>query len=192
MAVARLDLASHLVRIRLGITGAALAVVGHGGSWLALHAIPGVASALGDSGWGGGSVMSAWWSDVAGYPSGDTAAWLLAASPHSETTLSIVGNTGVALLVLIGCLAATDAWLGFRRVTKPVIVVGTMSLTAYVFHIVGISLLGIEELPGSPLHVLIGFIMSVTVFATLWSHFFRRGPLEWCLARITKIAELVR
>ena len=136
-------------------------------------------------------MASAWWSDTWGYPSGSPAG-LLVASPHSETTLSILGNTGVAILVLTACVAAIDASPRLRRAARPVIAVGTMSLTAYVFHIVGIHLLGIEELPGSPLRVLLGFIAAVTVFATLWSRFFRRGPLEWLLGKATKPAELVR
>ncbi|SOE56676.1 Uncharacterized membrane protein YeiB [Streptomyces sp. OV198] len=193
MAVARLDLASAVVRTRLAITGVSLAVLGYGGSFLALHLVPGAASALRVSGWGeGGSVMSAWWSDTAGYPTGTTPAWLLAASPHSETTLSVVANTGVAIAVLAACLAATDALPRFRRLAAPVIALGTMSLTAYVFHIVAIRALGIEELPGSPLHVLLGFLVAVTVFASLWSRHFARGPLEWLLGRATRIAERVR
>lgn len=61
-----------------------------------------------------------------------------------------------------------------------------MSLTAHVLHIAGIHFLGIEELPGSPLHVLLGFLVAVTVFATLWSRHFRCGPLEWLLGKATK------
>ncbi|MDX2600209.1 DUF418 domain-containing protein [Streptomyces caniscabiei] len=192
MAVARLDLAATAVRIRLAIAGAGLAVVGYGGSFLALRLVPGALKSLAEGGWGdSGAVASAWWSDTWGYPSG-TLAGLLVASPHSETTLSILGNTGVAILVLTACVAAIDAFPRLRRAARPVIAVGTMSLTAYVFHIVGIHLLGIEELPGSPLRVLLGFIAAVTVFATLWSRFFRRGPLEWLLGKATKPAELVR
>ncbi len=193
MAVARLDLAATVVRTRLAITGVLLAVLGHGGSWLALHLAPGAVRALSSSdGSEGGSAASAWWSDTWGYPEGDTPAALLVASPHSEATLSIVANTGVAIAVLVACLAVTDAFPRFRRLARPVIAVGTMSLTAYVFHVVGIGLLGIEDLPGSPLHVLLGFLAAVTLCAALWSRFFRRGPLEWLLGRATKAADLVR
>ncbi|MEX3102507.1 DUF418 domain-containing protein [Streptomyces sp. ST1015] len=213
MAVARLDLAATLVRTRLAVTGAALAVLGYGGSWLALHLVPGALTRLAESGFGGwgkggagldgadmggaglgggGSAASAWWSDTWGYPTGDTPYGLLVASPHSETTLSVLGNTGVALLVLIGCLAAVDAFPRFHRLAKPVIAVGSMSLTAYLFHIAGIHMLGIEELPGSPPHVLLGFIVAVTVFAAVWARYFRRGPLEWLLGKATKPAELIR
>ncbi|MER6128603.1 heparan-alpha-glucosaminide N-acetyltransferase domain-containing protein [Streptomyces sp. NPDC001795] len=193
MAVARLDLAATVVRTRLAITGLSLAVLGYGGSWLALHLVPGALSKLSTGGRGeGGSAASAWWSDNWGYPDGSTPAELLVASPHSETTLSILANTGVAIAVLTACLAAVDAFPRFHRFARPVIVIGSMSLTAYVFHVVGIQLLAIEELPGSPLHVLLGFIVAATVFATLWSRFFRRGPLEWLLGKATKAAELVR
>ncbi|KOV70536.1 hypothetical protein ADL01_20470 [Streptomyces sp. NRRL WC-3618] len=67
-----------------------------------------------------------------------------------------------------------------------------MSLTAYVFHVAGIRILGIEELPGSPLYVLVGFVVAVTVFATVWSRFFGRGPLERLLGNATKIARFVK
>lgn len=72
------------------------------------------------------------------------------------------------------------------------IAVGSMSLTAYVLHIAAIRFLGIEELPGPALHVLLGFIVAMTVFAALWSRRFRRGPLEWLLGKATQPAELIR
>ncbi|WP_210592681.1 DUF418 domain-containing protein [Streptomyces sp. GESEQ-35] len=193
MAVARLDLTATAVRIRLAITGVSLAVIGYGGSFLALHLVPGALTALSPLAWGeDGSAASAWWSDTWGYADGSTPAGLLVASPHSETTLSIMANTGVAIAVLAGCLAAVDAFPRFHRLARPVIAVGSMSLTAYVFHIAGIHVLGIEELPGPTLHMLLGFIAAVTAFATLWSRHFRRGPLEWLLGKATKPAELVR
>ncbi|MGD3112346.1 DUF418 domain-containing protein [Streptomyces sp. YGL11-2] len=190
MAVARLDLASTAVRTRLTASGLSLAVAGYGGSWLALHLVPGALDAI--TGVAGPGAASAWWSDAAGYPTDGTPAWLLVASPHSETTLSIVGNTGVAIAVVATCLAAVDAVPRLRALARPVIAVGSMSLTAYIFHIVGIRLLGIEELPGSPLPVLLGFIAAALVFATVWSRFFRRGPLEQLMAKATGIARYVR
>lgn len=191
MAVARLDLAATAVRTRLAVTGAALMITGYGGSWLALHLFPGAAKAIGAS-TSAGDGASVWWSDTAGFPSGDTPAWLLAASPHSETTLSIVGNTGVAIMVVAACLAATDAFPRLQSLARPVIAVGSMSLTAYVFHLFAIQFLGIEELPGSPLHVLLGFIVAAMVFATVWSRFQQRGPLEWLMTKATGLARHIR
>ncbi|MGW2770379.1 DUF418 domain-containing protein [Streptomyces sp. NPDC001275] len=187
MVVARLDLAATAVRIRLALTGAALMITGYGGSWLLLHVFPGAANAIGASTSAGGGA-SVWWSDTAGYPSGDTPAWLMAASPHSETTLSILGNTGAAIMAVTACLAATDALPRLQSLARPVIAVGSMSLTAYVFHLFGIRFLGIEELPGSPLHVLLGFIAASMVFAAVWSRFQQRGPLEWLMTKATGLA----
>jgi uncharacterized membrane protein YeiB len=112
---------------------------------------------------------------------------MLAAAPHSEATLSIVGNTGVASLVITACLAAMDAFPRLRRLATPVIAVGSMSLTAYVYHIVAIWLLDTEEATVPPLYILLGFIASITVLAALWSRFFQRGPLEGLMARATGI-----
>jgi peptidoglycan/LPS O-acetylase OafA/YrhL len=77
--------------------------------------------------------------------------------------------------VITACLAAMDAFPRLRRLAKPVIAVGTMSLTAYVYHIVAIWLLSSEEATVPPLYTLLGFIASVTVLATIWSRFFQRG-----------------
>ncbi|WP_336246894.1 DUF418 domain-containing protein [Streptomyces cupreus] len=59
-----------------------------------------------------------------------------------------------------------------------------------IFHILAVQLLG-EELLYASLHVLLGFIVAI-VFATLWSRFFRRGPLEWLLGKATEVSKLVR
>lgn len=67
-----------------------------------------------------------------------------------------------------------------------------MSLTAYVYHIVAIWLLDTETLTVQPLYILLGFITSVTVLATVWSRFFRRGPLEWLMGRATGIARRIQ
>ncbi|MGI5194080.1 DUF418 domain-containing protein [Streptomyces sp. CA-288835] len=201
MAVARLDLASTAVRIRLALSGAALAVTGYGGSWLALRLVPGAAEAIRKAEEGAGMASMPSMSSMPSMPSaslgsveifGDTPAAMLVASPHSEATLSIVGNTGVAILVITACLAAMDAFPRLRRLAKPVIAVGSMSLTAYVYHIVAIWLLDTDEPPVQPLYVLLCFIASVTVLATLWSRFFQRGPLEWLMGRATGLARRIR
>ncbi|WRZ54831.1 DUF418 domain-containing protein [Streptomyces sp. NBC_01314] len=192
MAVARLDLAATAVRIRLALTGVALAVTGYGGSWLALRLVPGAAEAVRKAEEGPGmSSMSSVSPDSIGI-FGDSPAGMPAAAPHSEATLSIVGNTGVAILVITACLAAMDAFPRLRRLAGPVIAVGSMSLTAYVYHIVAIWLLDTEEATVPPLYILLGFIASVAVLATVWSRFFQRGPLEWLLGRVTGIARRVQ
>jgi hypothetical protein len=109
-----------------------------------------------------------------------------------EATLSIVAATGVAILVITTGLAAMDAFPRLRRLAGPVIAVGSMSLTAYVYYIVAIWLLNTEEATVPPLYILLGFIASVTVLATIWSRFFQRGPLEWLMGRATGIARRIQ
>jgi uncharacterized membrane protein YeiB len=85
-----------------------------------------------------------------------------------------------------------DAFPWLRRLAKPVIAVGSMSLTAYVYHIVAIWLLDTEQSAVPPLYVLLGFIASITLLATLWSGFFQRGPLEWLVGKATGLARHIR
>ncbi|MGI3197749.1 DUF418 domain-containing protein [Streptomyces sp. GLT-R25] len=192
MAVARCDLAATAVRIRLALTGVALAVTGYGGSWLAVRLVPGAAEAVRKAEQGSGMPsMSSVSPDSIGI-FGDTPAGMLAAAPHSEATLSIVAATGVAILVITTCLAVMDAFPRLRRLAKPVIAVGSMSLTAYVYHIVAIWLLNTEGRTASPLYILLGFIASVTILATIWSRFFQRGPLEWLMGRATGVARRIQ
>ncbi|CAL9614923.1 hypothetical protein SUDANB1_05707 [Streptomyces sp. enrichment culture] len=192
MALARCDLAVTSVRIRLALTGVALAVTGYGGSWLAVRLVPGAAEAVrkAEEGPGMSSVSSVSPDSIGIF--GDTPAGMLASAPHSEATLSIIAATGVAILVITACLAAMDGFPRLRRLAKPVIAVGSMSLTAYVYHIVAIWLLDTEQSAVPPLHVLLGLIASVAVLATVWSRFFQRGPLEWLMGRATELARRVR
>ncbi|GGS45449.1 DUF418 domain-containing protein [Streptomyces violaceus] len=53
-------------------------------------------------------------------------------------------------------------------------------------------LLNTEEATVPPLYVLLGFIASVAVLATIWSRFFQRGPLEWLMGRATGIARRIQ
>ncbi|WMD06768.1 DUF418 domain-containing protein [Streptomyces sp. FXY-T5] len=192
MAVARCDLTATAVRIRLALTGVALAVIGYGGSWLAVRLVPGAAEAVrkAEEGSGMSSVSSVSPDSVGIF--GDTPAGMLASAPHSEATLSIMAATGMAILVITACLAVMDAFPGLRRLAKPVIAVGSMSLTAYVYHIVAIWLLDAEQSAVPPLYVLLGLIASITLLATLWSRFFQRGPLEWLMGKATGIARRIR
>ncbi|MFE0089246.1 acyltransferase family protein [Streptomyces sp. NPDC058991] len=192
MAVARLDLSRRDVLTKLACTGAALAVIGYGGSWLALHAVPGALAGV-SAATDGGPAASAWWSDAVGeeFASGHPA-WLLVASPHSQTTLSIVGNTGVAVAVLAGCLLAAR-YAGPRvRLLAPLAAVGSISLTAYVAHILAIRLLGtVGGEDWAALPVLLGFAVVAMATALVWTRCFRRGPLEYMLYSATKPARWI-
>ncbi|WP_435864203.1 DUF418 domain-containing protein [Streptomyces mirabilis] len=191
MAVGRLDLARPGVRATVALVGSGLALLGYGGSWLALNLVPGAQAAVSAT-TGGGSAASAWWSDAVGDPTTSTPDWLLVAAPHSQTTWSILGNTGVGLVIIAACLFATDRSARLRRLAAPVIAVGSVSLTAYVGHIIAIKTLGIDDLPTSAaLPALACLAAASMLLAVAWTQVCRRGPLEYMLHAATAPARLI-
>jgi uncharacterized membrane protein YeiB len=192
MAVAKLDLTRLRMLAKVAVSGAVLAVLGYGGSWLALYFVPGARAAV-SAATEGGPAASAWWSDAVGNdPTTGVPQWLLVAAPHSQTTWSIVGNTGVALMVLAVCCIAMDRSARLRWLAAPVTAVGSISLTTYVGHIVAIRALGTDDMPDSAdLPVLIGFAVVAMLLALAWTRFFRRGPLEYMLYAATTPARLI-
>jgi uncharacterized membrane protein YeiB len=184
MALARLDLSATTVQRRLAALGAALTVAAYGMSLLLAgkDALRSTAED-GPSSGGSGSAESA-------FPVSS----LFTAGPHSGTTFDIIGSTGVAILVIVGATVAMDRLPRLRRLAKPVIAVGTMSLTAYVGHFViqgwlpGLGATYDEE----SWVTLINFVLGAIVFAAIWSRFFRRGPLEYLLNAATKPAKHIR
>ncbi|MGW1503451.1 DUF418 domain-containing protein [Streptomyces mirabilis] len=191
MAVGRLDLAKPGVRATVALLGSGLALLGYGGSWLALNLVPGAQAAVSAT-TDGGAAASAWWSDAVGDPTTITPAWLLVAAPHSQTTWSILGNTGVGLVIIAACLFATDRSARLRRLAAPVIAVGSVSLTAYAGHIIAIKALGIDDLPTSAaLPALACLAAASMLLAVGWTRAFRRGPLEYMLHAATAPAHLI-
>ncbi|GAA3766408.1 DUF418 domain-containing protein [Streptomyces chiangmaiensis] len=199
MALARLDLTRPGIRSRMALTGGVLALLGYGGSWLALHLVPHALTAVAAA-TDGGSASSAWWSDTVGEPGSHTPlAWLLVAVPHSQTTFSIVGNTGVAVMVVAACLTVADRLPRLTRLATPVASVGRMALTVYVLHIVALWFFSdvwyvalIQDETMSALPVLLGFIASAALLASVWACFFRRGALEHLLHLATRPAGYVK
>lgn len=199
MAVARLDLTRVGIRSRLALTGGALALLGYGVSWLALRLVPHALSAVAAA-TAGGSPSSAWWSDTVGESDDSTPlAWLLVAAPHSQTTFSILGNTGVALLMVAVCVTVADRMPRLTRLATPIAAVGMTALTAYVLHIVALwffthawHVAMFEDSTMSALPALIGFIVAATLLATVWTRLFRRGPLEYLLHMTTRPARHIR
>lgn len=179
MAIARLRLNTQAMHWRLGLAGIALAMLGYGVSWLALLFLPDVPTALRES------PGLLWDLDCP---------WSLSvAAPHSETTFSILGNTGCAMIVLAACWLAMDSLPRLRKMFWPVVAVSSMSLTVYVLHIVGIAYLlrvmGIDSAgEDGSLSMLLGFVVATSTFAVLWLRAFQRGPMEVLMGRITDLA----
>ncbi|MFF5369508.1 DUF418 domain-containing protein [Streptomyces sp. NPDC013187] len=197
MALGRLDLSSGTVQRRLAALGAALAAAAYGMSLL-LAGKDALRSMVedGPSSSGSGSMPPGSGSmptDGGSFPD-MPASSLLTAGPHSGTTFDIIGSVGVAILVIVGATVLMDRLPRLRRLAKPVIAVGTMSLTAYVGHFVAQSVLSTPagtstQQSWSPL---IMYVLGAIVFATIWSRFFRRGPLEYLLNAATKPAKHIR
>ncbi|MEU0677971.1 DUF418 domain-containing protein [Streptomyces sp. NPDC006172] len=209
MALGRLDLSSGAVRRRLAVVGPALTAFGYGVSWLALRltggareitaGMPGMKDfdvlkegiAMKDPGMAEGSfdlpVGNGLW--------GPDAWGLLAAEPHSGSTFDLIGCVGVAITVILCLTVAVDRLPVLRRLAAPVIAVGTMSLTLYVSHILVILALpgeGVTPPQSASFELLLCFVAGATLFAGIWSRFFRRGPLEYLLNRATELANRVR
>ncbi|WP_128379716.1 DUF418 domain-containing protein [Streptomyces cavernae] len=203
MTLGRLDLTSGAVQRRLAVVGPAMIGFGYGVSWLALRlsggaqkimaAIPAMEDpgAMKDPGMASGSFDM----PVGGDLWGPDAWGLLAAEPHSGSTFDLIGSIGIAITVLLCLTVAMDRLPWLRRAATPIIAVGTMSLTLYVGHILVIlALPGEAATPpqSASAALLLWFIAGATLFAAIWSRFFRRGPLEYLLNGATKLANSVR
>ncbi|WAU83206.1 DUF418 domain-containing protein [Streptomyces sp. Qhu-G9] len=196
MALARLDLSQAAVQWRLAALGAALTTAAYGMSLLlaGMHALRSTAEDGSSSGSSGAMSGSSGSMPPDGGSFEPQASSLLTAGPHSGTTFDIIGSVGVTILVIVGATVAMDRLPRLRRLAKPVIAVGTMSLTAYVGHFViqgWLPSLGATYAEESWV-TLINFVLGAIVFATVWSRFFRRGPLEYLLNAATKPAHRIR
>jgi uncharacterized membrane protein YeiB len=160
MLVARLDLRATGVRLGLVAGGVGLAVAGYGSSFLLLGPLSFLLP-------GGGE-------DVLHQD-------LLSAYPHANTTLEVIGNTGVAMAVLGLCLLAADH---AGRLLYPLAAAGAMTLTLYTAHGVGLWALERVIAPDAAwaeflrLHTVDVFILVGLVFAVLWRRHLGAGPLE--------------
>ncbi|WP_437017999.1 DUF418 domain-containing protein [Streptomyces sp. enrichment culture] len=210
MALARLDLSAPAVQRRLAALGAALTVAAYGLSLLlagkdaVFGGIGG--SSSGSGSWSGGS--GSWsggagsWSGGSGAGSGgsgssgqlvSSASDLLGAGAHTGTTFDIIGSVGVAILVIVSATVLMDRVVRLCRLAKPVIAVGTMSLTAYVGHFLAQSAWPASGAGTTKSWVpVLLYILGAIVFAAIWSRFFRRGPLEYLLNAATKPAKYIR
>ncbi|QVQ54798.1 DUF1624 domain-containing protein [Spiractinospora alimapuensis] len=203
MAVGRVDLWSTINRLRLAATGGGLAVLGYGGSWLALYPFGGidrVAVAAYQAYYSVDGTDRAWeptvdpemrrWAveqanGLNGEVPVDTPAWLLVASPHSGTTFEVLGAVGTALLVLTLCLFLGD-WLG--RWLYPLVAVGSMPLSVYVGHLVVMAVLGSNPWVDAPFE-LEWYVLGSLIAAGLWKMLLGRGPLERMMATVSSAVQ---
>lgn len=101
--------------------------------------------------------------------------WWATAEPHSSTTLELVGNTGVAVLVVVGACALGDRW---PRALAPLAAVGELALTAYTGHIVAIAALGPQVVREPEAGTWAAFVVVTVAACWAWRAWLGRGPLE--------------
>ncbi|MBO3733071.1 heparan-alpha-glucosaminide N-acetyltransferase domain-containing protein [Glycomyces niveus] len=213
MAIAKLDLSAKRVRIGMASVGAGLALAGYGLSWVLQKVLfagggmggsgsgssgSGMASASTGSGSSGMSGSSGTWSDsMSGFDpwSRDMLQFLLSASPHSGTAFELLGNIGIAMLVIVGSVALLDRSALARKLLTPITAAGAMSLTLYVAHLWALNHVPSNSEGGAvtaALAVWGWFCVGGIVFAFVWSRFFKRGPLEYAMQWATSPAKLMR
>ena len=100
---------------------------------------------------------------------------LTSTQPHASTTFEVAANTGVALLVLVGCLELGDR---VPRLVAPVAAVGALALTAYVVHVVVIALVGPEVVYAPDTAAWLAFLAVTVLACWAWRTWLGRGPLE--------------
>lgn len=119
---------------------------------------------------------------------GDDAA-LASTRPHSSTTFEVVGNTGVALLVVAACLAVA---VRAPRALAPVAAVGALAFTAYTAQIVVVAAVGPEIVWQPLLTSWLAFVAGTVLACWAWRTWLGRGPLERLLHGVsTAVAERV-
>ncbi len=193
MAVGRLDLRRPDIAVRLLAVGAVSALVGYGGSWLALHPFGGLGHILASvpassRGLSAGELFD----EMNGTVPTTDPAWLLTSAAHSGTPFWIAGTGGLALIVLGGCLLLTRGSSVPSAAVAPLANLGAMVLTAYSLQIVAIAIFknGYDDsVAWLELAVLSGLML---LLARLWRQRSRRGPLETLLhVCSTKTAQAV-
>ncbi|GAB3488694.1 DUF418 domain-containing protein [Amycolatopsis cihanbeyliensis] len=167
LAIGRLDLHSHTVRLRMMIIGLGTAIAASTVSWLALHPF-GAADAI----------------DATRLPAIPWQALLALPGPRSLYATSAVGVTfmiGAALFLLGAFLMVMDrpAW---QRALWPLAAAGGMAMTWYAGHFLYQSAIGNPESYSFVYFLAVVAVMLVT--SVLWRRWLRRGPLEWLVHKV--------
>jgi uncharacterized membrane protein YeiB len=133
--------------------------------------------------------------DSIGNQEGDiaSASWaeLLDTSAHSGRIAWAVESTGIALLVLGLLLLAPT---GLTSLLRPLAMLGSISLTAYLVHIAIITDIYQPYVEGSGLGAtaqfaaLIGLQVLLVLMAVTIRRFWSRGPFEWLIKQLTATA----
>ena len=166
LGVARAGILRTRVQLWMLGAGAALAVVGYG-----LDAATGAPASVVTS--FGGAVWTA--------------------DPHSSGLLEVIGSGGFAIAVIGLCLLVCRTFLTW--VVLPLRAVGAMPLTAYTAQLV-IWAIAATIILGNPgdlrgfrdLEPFWPIAVSLVIACTAWALLIGRGPLEWLVDRVARLA----
>ncbi|KUG56600.1 hypothetical protein AVL61_05955 [Kocuria rosea subsp. polaris] len=178
LALGRLDLSAARTQLGLLLGGAALAAVAAVTSWLLLHPLGGMERLLAASPflgredvqdvivYGPDPVLpsSSWW-------------WLAVTGPHTNTPLALLSGVGTGALVLGLCLLVARR---AEHVLLPLVAAGSMTLTLYSAHLLGLFL---ELHYERPVLWFLVHVLTGTVLAVLWRRARGQGPLERVVGR---------
>ena len=176
LAVGRLDLRSHTVRLGIAALGLLLNSVAYRASWHAWESYR-LVEELGPR------------EEYQGPLPTEDARWLLSSVSHTATTPEVVGGTGLAMAVLVACLYLADH---LPRLLRPFIATGTLALTVYVAH--GLAMVwqaNLDHTAGELSRWLNEsmpevFIVGSIVFGLAWHKIVGRGPLEALVSTVSK------
>lgn len=176
LAVGRLDLRSHTVRLGIAALGLLLNSIAYRASWHAWESYR-LVEELGPR------------EEYQGPVPTEDARWLLSSVSHTATTPEIVGGTGLAMTVLVACLYLAER---LPRLLRPFIATGTMALTVYVAHaLTMVWQANLDHTAGEPARWLNDtmpevFIVGSIVFALAWHKLVGRGPVEAWVSTVSK------
>ncbi|WP_415840654.1 DUF418 domain-containing protein, partial [Nocardiopsis rhodophaea] len=185
LAIGRLDLRDHAVRVRMAVAGLGLAAGAWVVSWILLAPL------------GLGAAIDRYQEAMAAPPPpAADGAWQMPVVPWAElaalswpgpgmpqlSVLEIVWMVGVALALLGGLLILMDRAV-WRTVLWPLAAAGSMALTWYfVQDVIGHRLMSASGVPGNQdpqsLVPYVLFVVAALALSAAWRYFFRRGPLE--------------
>ena len=116
--------------------------------------------------------------------------WLAVSAPHSGTPLDLLHTTGTSLAVIGACVLAAAMLGRYRFLLLPVAAAGSMPLTLYTLHVVGLAVaagLGLPSAESSATLLWVNVGLAVAL-ATAWQLTGRRGPLEDVAAQLSAAA----
>lgn len=168
MWLGRQDLRDGIVRRRMLIAGAGLALLSEGAAFL----------------------LQLWTASLIDLPDYNDIQYLIQSGPIPPTLFYMFSAGGTAVLVIVSCVTLSERMPGAKWLS-PLMATGRQSLTLYLGHVVvGMGVLesfGRLEHQSLPfaLAVALTFCLLSIVFAWRWQRRFPQGPVEWVMRRLT-------